>query len=216
LGERPVRVEVEAVEAAERINVADLSVGIPEGWEKQSFSRTSNTSGRLKVIAVCGLNTFVLEFLYGELASWVSFPDPATIEESMPQVSTRLVNYLQEYDTDIELFDAIYNVTATKIKYASSEARAKHLTALMYQKVFLPLPGMRMQTKSLTAYGALRPDKRKHVFVGYLFDAKGMLRGIVTLGFPEGVEPKEAEKVLGQMLYNAEFVGEGSPPDEAE
>ena len=216
LKERAVTLKPAAIPAASYIGIADFLVGVPEGWKIQQEkaertpSQVNATYGRLKLTRVDSGKEFAIEFRYGQMESWVSPPNPDTIDTIKARVEDP-VAFLERYETDLDLFQAIYNATPARIKLALSEETANHYVALMHLKGSLPLPGKRIDGKLLTAYGSTH--RRHLMFAAYLFDPEGMLRGIGVLVFPQSMSTEEVETTVGQLLYNSRFTDTEEPEE---
>jgi len=214
LKERAVKLETQPIETVRHIPIADLIVAVPVGWkvgaekEEQTPRQANATFGRLKFLIGSAENKFAVEFCYWQEKSWVMPPNPDTIYNLKARVPDPEA-LLEQYQTDLDFFQAIYNATPAKVKYAASQERAADYAALMNLKWYLPLPGRRIDGKSFTAYGST--SRKRLVFEFYLFDSEGMLRGGGVLRFPKNMSTDEVETAIGQLLYNSRFSDREDP-----
>jgi hypothetical protein len=113
---------------------------------------------------------------------------------------------LGEFQTDFQLFEAVHNATPADYREARSDKKVTYKT-LLYLKLY------RMGNRAMTIE---YPGCRGFMVVNQylparplcdLFDGHGAYRGMFMMAFPDDVSWEEAEQLVGQLLYYAEFRG---------
>jgi hypothetical protein len=185
----------------ERVELADLLVGVPEPYRVLS---TDMASGRATVAlpgAGSGDDCVRLEWAPGETELL------AELRSDYTRASGHSWDKVAEaFRSDLDLFEAIFNTRPRDLKFALGTKRVlikaflntKSLSA-MYPKI--------LRTPELTAiFGVRRSGERIGRANAYLFNAGGSCGGELFVVYPRDMVASEAEQHLARLLSCSRFV----------
>ncbi len=127
---------------------------------------------------------------------------------------------MQQFDTDSELFEAVYDAVPQDYRRARG-ARRELIWALLYLKKYWMIwpPCWKVEAPDWEGYisvPAQETDEAARIAMDML-DSEGTYRGRLHLVFPDSLAtPVDAAELAARLLYWASFVPEGRENDAAE
>jgi hypothetical protein len=214
MDQKPKVLEIEPpVKGSECITLGSLRLTLPAGWaavvkslgewdpsDEEGFRR--GWSGNVTMARESGL--VEVNLCYADGPRYVVDP-PEAVLATPRRLGLRPKPFIKQYRTDLEFFEAVHNVVPEDLAWTFGDKRER-IKVLLVEKSFRGWMDKRYSRPGLEAFigGSRYPPA-----AGYadLFDKKGNYRGLMFLRFAEDFPLDQAEKVVAQLLYYAEFVG---------